>query len=38
MEIAWALMGDDFHVQECQLWWIPVEDDAFSSWLSAKLD
>jgi hypothetical protein len=38
MEIAWALMGDNFHVQECQLWWIPVEDDAFSSWLSTKLD
>jgi len=38
MEIAWALMGDDHHVQECQLWWIPVEDDAFSSWLSTKLD
>ena len=36
MEIAWALMGDSFDLGACQLWWIPLEDEAFASWLDSK--
>ena len=36
-EIAWALMGDDFDLDACLLWWIPSEDEAFASWLDSKI-
>jgi len=33
MEIAWTLLGDSFDLGSCQLWWLPLEDAAFASWL-----
>tara|TARA_B100000029_G_scaffold505788_1_gene587140 strand:+ start:5902 stop:6246 length:345 start_codon:yes stop_codon:yes gene_type:complete len=36
MEIAWTLLGDDFDLASCQLWWLPLEDTAFASWLGTR--
>lgn len=36
MEIAWALIGDSFDLGACQLWWIPLSDEAFASWLDSR--
>ena len=36
MEIAWTLLGDDFDLGSCQMWWLPLEDTAFASWLGAR--
>lgn len=36
MEIAWALLGDTYDLNSCQLWWIPLNDEAFASWLDGK--
>lgn len=33
LEIAWALLGDDTDLDLAQLWWIPVDDEAFASFL-----
>jgi hypothetical protein len=36
MEIAWTLLGDDFDLGACQMWWLPLEDTAFASWLGVR--
>lgn len=36
MEIAWTLLGDDFDLASCQMWWLPLEDVAFASWLGVR--
>jgi len=36
MEIAWTLLGDSFDLASCQMWWLPLEDTAFASWLGGR--
>lgn len=36
MEIAWSLVGDPYDLDASQLWVMPVEDTAFSSWLTER--
>lgn len=33
LEIAWCLVGDENDLDLCQIWVIPVKDEAFSAWL-----
>ena len=33
MEIAWTLVGDTYDLDLCQVWVIPVNDEAFAAWL-----
>jgi len=33
MVIAWMLVGDPYDIDACQVWVIPIEDEAFSAWL-----
>lgn len=37
MEVAWAVLGNTRFLDESQLWFIPVDDDAFASFLQDKL-
>ena len=32
IEIAWTLQGNPMDIDSCQVWVIPVEDDAFAAW------
>lgn len=36
IEISWCVVGDVDDAEQCQVWIIPVEDDAFSAWLIAQ--
>ena len=36
MEIAWSVQGDTSDPDLCQVWIIPVADEAFSAWLSTQ--
>lgn len=33
LEIAWSAVGDFSEPEQCQVWVIPVEDEAFAAWL-----
>lgn len=33
MQVAWSLLGSRRLLDECQLWFMPVEDEAFASFL-----
>lgn len=33
MELAWSVVGDTDDPELCQVWVIPVDDEAFSAWL-----
>lgn len=33
MGIAWTLVGDRHDIDACQVWVIPVDDEAFAAWL-----
>lgn len=36
MQIAWSPQGNVNHIEEMQVWVIPVEDDMFSSWRATQ--
>jgi hypothetical protein len=36
MEIAWSIQGDPTDPDLCQVWVIPVADEAFASWLATQ--
>lgn len=36
LEIAWSLTGDKSDFDVCQVWVIPVDDEAFSAWLGMQ--
>jgi hypothetical protein len=36
LEIAWMVAGDPDDVETCQVWFIPVKDEAFSAWLATQ--
>ena len=36
LEIAWTLLGDDLELESCQLWFLPVDDPAFASWVAVQ--
>jgi len=36
MEIAWSVQGDTDDIDTCQVWVIPVADEAFSAWLATQ--
>jgi hypothetical protein len=36
MEIAWTLVGDTWDIDTCQVWVIPVNDEAFAAWLTTQ--
>lgn len=36
MQIAWSVQGSARHVDEMQVWVIPVDDDMFSSWRATQ--
>jgi hypothetical protein len=38
MQISWTLIGDTRVVDECQLWFMPNDDEVFSSWLKMNTD
>jgi hypothetical protein len=33
LEVAWTMVGEDNDLNACQIWVIPVDDEAFSAWL-----
>ena len=33
MEIAWCMVGDSENLDLCQVWVIPIGDEAFAAWL-----
>lgn len=33
MPIAWSVVGDATDLDNCQVWIIPIEDEAFAAWL-----
>jgi hypothetical protein len=33
LELAWSVVGDTDDAELCQVWVIPVDDEAFSAWL-----
>lgn len=37
MEIAWCLVGDTQNLDLCQIWVIPVSDEAFAAWLVTQV-
>jgi hypothetical protein len=34
--IAWSIQGNLRHIEECQVWVIPVTDDMFASWRATQ--
>lgn len=36
MEIAWSIQGDTSNTDLCQVWVIPIIDEAFSAWLTTQ--
>lgn len=36
MEICWTLQGNKRDIEACQLWFMPINDDVFSAWLTTK--
>jgi hypothetical protein len=36
MQIAWTMQGDTDDVDLCQVWVIPVQDEAFAAWLTTQ--
>lgn len=36
MEICWSLVGDPFDVESSQLWFVPLNDEAFKGWLASR--
>lgn len=32
MDIAWSIQGDTRDLASCQVWFLPIEDEAFASW------
>lgn len=36
MEIAWSLQGDPLDPEACQVWVIPIADEAFAAWLATQ--
>jgi hypothetical protein len=36
LELAWSVQGDPSNVELCQVWVIPVTDEAFASWLEMQ--
>lgn len=38
LEVAWCAVGDYDEPELCQVWVIPVEDEAFSAWLVTQSD
>ena len=35
MQICWTLVGDKRIAEECQLWFMPLNDDVFAAWLKS---
>ena len=36
MSICWTLIGDNRIIDECQLWFMPKNDEVFSAWLISQ--
>lgn len=36
MRISWTLIGDERVIDECQLWFMPNDDEVFAAWLNAS--
>jgi len=36
MEICWTMQGNSRDIESSQLWFMPVNDDVFSAWLTTK--
>ena len=36
IELAWSAIGDFDEPEQCQVWVIPVEDEAFAAWLISQ--
>lgn len=37
MTIAWTISGDSVFIDECQVWVMPVDDEAFAAWLVTQV-
>jgi len=37
MTIAWTMSGDPTFIDECQVWVMPVDDEAFAAWLVTQM-
>lgn len=35
MQICWTLIGDNRIIDECQLWFMPKNDEVFAAWLTS---
>lgn len=36
LQICWSIVGDAFDTDSSQLWFVPVNDEAFSGWLAGR--
>lgn len=36
MDICWSIVGDPYDVESGQLWFVPLNDEAFSGWLATR--
>lgn len=36
LQICWSVVGDTYDMDACQLWFVPLEDEAFNAWLATK--
>lgn len=36
LQICWSLVGDKYDTDSSQLWFVPLEDEAFHSWLATR--
>ena len=36
LQVCWSFVGDPYDLEAGQLWFVPLEDEAFHSWLAAK--
>lgn len=36
LQICWSIVGDAYDVEAGQLWFVPLNDEAFSGWLSTR--
>jgi hypothetical protein len=37
MTICWTLIGDKRNIEDCQLWFMPLNDDVFAAWLNTAM-
>jgi hypothetical protein len=37
LEICWGLVGNPHDLDSCQLWFVPVNDEAFYAWMTSRI-